>query len=323
MFTRLLTCSMKQMEPLTAATAALITAGAQGANMLSQGSMNRKTRKWNEKMYEKQRQDNLSDWHMMAAYNSPAQQMARLKAAGLNPNLVYGNGANAEMGQAPKSSDMASWSPKAPEFDSGSILASYQNARMTDAQVDNMQVQRDLMNAEKALKDAQKIRELFSVKAGQQDYQQKSELFPFLLEAQKASIAKLIQDTKASEANTQFTLDSNARAQAMQSKNLEEATERIAAIKIGRELTAEQKREIGERINKMGVEKQILEEQLKIWQTGANPNDSFFTKKLAEFIDWIIAPKPDSKSFLSELFNPVPKGNERKGRNYVNSGVNR
>lgn len=31
-----------------------------------------------------------------AEYNTPANQMARLKAAGLNPNLVYGNGADAQ-----------------------------------------------------------------------------------------------------------------------------------------------------------------------------------------------------------------------------------
>lgn len=34
-------------------------------------------------------------WNMQNEYNSPAQQMSRLEAAGLNPNLVYGNGSMA------------------------------------------------------------------------------------------------------------------------------------------------------------------------------------------------------------------------------------
>lgn len=34
-------------------------------------------------------------WNMQNDYNSPAQQMSRLEAAGLNPNLVYGNGSMA------------------------------------------------------------------------------------------------------------------------------------------------------------------------------------------------------------------------------------
>lgn len=35
---------------------------------------------------------NLQMWNLNNAYNDPSAQMARLKAAGLNPNLVYGGG---------------------------------------------------------------------------------------------------------------------------------------------------------------------------------------------------------------------------------------
>lgn len=35
---------------------------------------------------------NIELWNMNNQYNSPAEQMKRLKEAGLNPNLVYGNG---------------------------------------------------------------------------------------------------------------------------------------------------------------------------------------------------------------------------------------
>ena len=35
---------------------------------------------------------NLYMWNLNNQYNSPVEQMARLKAAGLNPNLVYGSG---------------------------------------------------------------------------------------------------------------------------------------------------------------------------------------------------------------------------------------
>ena len=38
------------------------------------------------------RQFQLDMWNATNTYNSPASQMERLKAAGLNPNLVYGNG---------------------------------------------------------------------------------------------------------------------------------------------------------------------------------------------------------------------------------------
>lgn len=41
---------------------------------------------------ERDRQFQLDMWNATNTYNSPASQMERLKAAGLNPNLVYGNG---------------------------------------------------------------------------------------------------------------------------------------------------------------------------------------------------------------------------------------
>lgn len=42
---------------------------------------------------EYQFQKNLEMWHRNNAYNAPTAQMQRLKEAGLNPNLVYGQGA--------------------------------------------------------------------------------------------------------------------------------------------------------------------------------------------------------------------------------------
>lgn len=46
-----------------------------------------------KKQNERDRQFQLDMWNRTNDYNSPIKQMERLKAAGLNPNLVYGNGA--------------------------------------------------------------------------------------------------------------------------------------------------------------------------------------------------------------------------------------
>ncbi len=90
---------------------ALITGGAsllgQGINAISQGAMNKKSREWQEKMYGIQRQDSLADWAMQNEYNHPSSQMARLRAAGLNPNLVYGHGADTRLGFRPAALSLA------------------------------------------------------------------------------------------------------------------------------------------------------------------------------------------------------------------------
>ena len=61
------------------AIAAAAGLASTGINALSQGSLNRKTRQWNEAMYQKQREDALADWARTNEYNAPLQQMARLK----------------------------------------------------------------------------------------------------------------------------------------------------------------------------------------------------------------------------------------------------
>ena len=104
--------------------AGAITAATSIANLISQGATNRKTRQWNEAMYQKQRTDALADWARTNEYNAPLQQMARLKEAGLSPHLIYGGGANS-ISQPVRSTDTKSWSPNAPQIDGGQIVSQY------------------------------------------------------------------------------------------------------------------------------------------------------------------------------------------------------
>lgn len=54
--------------------------------------LQREQNTWNEKQAEKANQWNLQQWERENLYNSPMQQMQRLEQAGLNPNLMYGQG---------------------------------------------------------------------------------------------------------------------------------------------------------------------------------------------------------------------------------------
>lgn len=54
--------------------------------------INRENQKWNEKMMDKQNAWNLAQWNRENDYNSAAQQVARLRAAGLNPYLMMSGG---------------------------------------------------------------------------------------------------------------------------------------------------------------------------------------------------------------------------------------
>ena len=91
--------------PNDASNAAWINAAAQGlntsANVIATSNLNKKSREWSEYMYQRQRDDAISFWHMQNAYNSPQAQMLRFSEAGLNPHLIYGRGDSGNAGSIP------------------------------------------------------------------------------------------------------------------------------------------------------------------------------------------------------------------------------
>lgn len=58
--------------------------------------------KFDTETAELQNQFNVDMWKMQADYNSPQSQMQRFADAGLNPNLIYGQGNNGNMTSAPQ-----------------------------------------------------------------------------------------------------------------------------------------------------------------------------------------------------------------------------
>ena len=92
-------------------------------------------RKWQREENERTYQRNLEQWHRENAYNDPSQQMARLKAAGLNPNMVYGTGTQAagKAGSSPQKQSVQSNMPM-PE------LGNFVNAALTMAQTKSIQL---------------------------------------------------------------------------------------------------------------------------------------------------------------------------------------
>lgn len=90
----------------------------------------------------------LEMWERANAYNSPQAQMQRLRDAGLNPNLVYGNGAVANSSgslphyQAPN----LQYNYKAP-VDLGRLIGLYQDVQMKGAQIAQAQASTRLTEA--------------------------------------------------------------------------------------------------------------------------------------------------------------------------------
>ena len=76
---------------------------------------------------------NLENWHRQNKYNHPLEQMQRLKEAGLNPNMIYGNSPGSAVGNAgsavhaSKAAPYSFENPVLPGFQTGQIQAQTQN----------------------------------------------------------------------------------------------------------------------------------------------------------------------------------------------------
>lgn len=201
-----------------------------GANALLQAANNRQQHAFAREMYTKQRNDSLLDWNMQNQYNSPAEQMARLKKAGLNPNLVYGNGATATSGSMPRASSASTPNTNAPRLDSPNFMGIYDlQMRKADMAYKNEAIEN--LRKDRQVKDAQ-ILETMSRVPG---YALKQDLDRYQIDWNK-STDQLRKDALGTgiaktQADTKYTLDQNERAAAMQSSTLQEAAQRIIDLK--------------------------------------------------------------------------------------------
>lgn len=159
------------MSVTAAIIAGAATAAAAGTNAIAQGKLNRKNRKWQEKMYNKQvadrradaeaqaqRQKDLAQW-AYTNFDSPAAQRAAYAAAGVNP-FVEGSSiqpaqVNPGSAQAAQGGDVPGSGPY--QMNPMSALQSGASSIIQNAMLDR---QMKNVDADIALKDAQRIKTL-------------------------------------------------------------------------------------------------------------------------------------------------------------------
>lgn len=128
----------------------LIGAGMQDVNnqrtIRAQAKENEKNREYNLQLAKMQNEWNLEQWERENEYNNPLNVMARLKNAKLNPNLVYGNGAQSVSAPSPT---LTSGAPSSPQDMSlmaqrptvGQIISQSLQNRAIESQIENTEAQ--------------------------------------------------------------------------------------------------------------------------------------------------------------------------------------
>ena len=148
------------LAPAIGGAASLI---GSGINSLFSSNQASKTRASNMRLAEYQYSKDKEMWNTANEYNSPTKQMERLKAGGLNPNLVYGNGS------VVGNTSTATPSQSVPDMSArGKLnvdlpnplmaLNQFQDLKNKSVQHDNLSVQTKLMEKESEIKTLEQLK---------------------------------------------------------------------------------------------------------------------------------------------------------------------
>lgn len=89
--------------------------------------------KKNRELEAQRRKYDQAQWERQNRYNHPIEQMARLKEAGLNPNMIYGSSPGSAVGNAG-----AIPAGQAPDYSLTNPVTGFMNTKVQQAQSDNL-----------------------------------------------------------------------------------------------------------------------------------------------------------------------------------------
>lgn len=260
---------------------------AQAANIASVNKTNRSDKWFAKEMYWEQRADALRDWNMQNDYNSPQSQMQRLRDAGLNPNLVYGKGADTIAGPI-RSSTASTPQARPPQIDLGAMQANNQmqlmagyDIKLKEAQTDNLKAQNNVALQEAINKAAQTAGILTGNEAAKFNLGQQMRLADLNRD-------KLAADIEASRITSGTKMQESTMAWDLHKGNLEKQLLDMANT---RAQTAKTKQEqqnaitAGQILKKEDVIKALDAENAK---RGMRPSDPFYWRQAAKILDDII-----------------------------------
>lgn len=228
----------------------------------------------------------LEDWNRQNAYNHPAQQMQRLKEAGLNPNLVYGGGATttAQPVKTPEAQVPNIDLQKVPE-----AIGAYQSVKNQQLEYSRIQKALELQDAQKKNIEANTLSTLAGTDLKKLDYVSKAIMNQFLPEVQTANLERTKAGTQATVTQTEFNklmqphkLDQvvaeianiNARTSKVpfEKAQLQQAVENMKTSRHYTQLTESQKYQMGnilqeselikQNLNRGTITKQLIETDL-------------------------------------------------------------
>lgn len=255
---------------------------------------NRQSQKWSEEQYLKQRKDNIDFWNMQNAYNSPQAQMKRFEEAGLNKNLIYGQGSGGNAGSISSPQiKQAEFRPSTYEGigqSSANFINQMYDIEMKEAQIDNLRADNTVKLEESALKEAQRLSTVAGTERTKFDLDFEGEMRNYSAEARK----ERVRQTKAA---TNKILNDDDRAQALMGATLKESAERVLNSRAQRARTRQEIQKIKAQIKDIKQSAELKRLDIGLKQSGIMPSDPLYMRILGR----ILGENPESriKQFLN------------------------
>lgn len=240
-------------------------------------------------------------WNRQNEYNHPKAQMERLKQAGLNPHLVYGQNVSGATGQAQQQH-------KVPEAEFGSVGSDWMHQSQQAAAVDqsaatvaNLKIQNDVLKAEILQKQAQTALNLSQVDKTVLDTTLLRRTMSDLVEQVSLTNRSISAGTDKTRADIQ-KIDADIKHIAKQN-NLTDA--QVANLKADLRIKKEQVANMIQERNYKGVLIKMQELEYRLLKMGVNKNDPYTQRIMKEILDdtgAIDAIKKHAPSVLKEIW---------------------
>jgi hypothetical protein len=273
------------MEPVS--TTALIGAGisalSAGGTAAATGAQNRKSRAFSREMYQQQKQDNIQFWNMQNEYNSPTAQMARLKGAGLNPNMLYDKTGAVIPAQNINTPDVQSAQFRTPDFGSvgSGLVQGYFDTKIKQAQYDNLKVANTVSQQEAILKAAQAAGEVKRTEGQGISNTLASSNLDAMIRRAGLENQKLLADT-------QFTLNSDQRAAISNTQSVAESVQRVKNMATQNINDAATLRIINQQFKNLVKDGTLKQLDINLKKDGVQPTDALWQRVIAQLISNIM-----------------------------------
>lgn len=261
---------------------AIIGAGAEILGGVTQtiasAIQNKKNKQWQAERYDIERKDSLADWTRQNEYNSPTSQMARLRQAGLNPNLVYGKGADNTATAVRSTNTGQPHQEPIRTPDMGRAVGTYFDVQMRTQQLDNLKLQNTVLAQESVLKALQADNLQVGIDTNRFNLGMKQDLKMNSLQTAQEALRRL-------QTGTDVQLQRNEREKAMMGSSIALQAEQILRSKAERGLLPLRGRELEARIANMKADKRLKDLDASLKEKGIQPGDNLFFRVLGRVVD--------------------------------------